>query len=60
MKRVLILDKHEYSLIIHALNEMRKQRVRKSEPTEYIEDVILMLTDERENSKPRFMRHEER
>ena len=60
MKRVIILDKHEYSLIIHALNEMRKQRVKKSEPTEYIEDVILMLTEERENTKPRSGRHEGR
>ncbi len=60
MKRVIVLDKHEYSLIIHALNEMRKQRSLRSEPTEYIEDVILMLTEERENSKPGFRRHEGR
>ncbi|MBR6801716.1 MAG: hypothetical protein IKM61_08195 [Eubacteriaceae bacterium] len=51
MKRVIILDKHEYSLILRALNEMRKERSRKSEPTEYIEDMILMLTDERAKTK---------
>jgi len=51
MKRLLLLDKHEYSLILRALNEMRKERSRKSEPTEYIEDIILMLTDERAKTK---------
>ncbi len=51
MKRLLLLDKHEYSLILRALNEMRKARLRKSEPTEYIEDMILMLTDERAKTK---------
>ena len=56
MKRLLLLDKHEYSLILRALNEMRKERSRKSEPTEYIEDMILMLTDERAKTKVR--RHE--
>ncbi|MBR6801772.1 MAG: hypothetical protein IKM61_08480 [Eubacteriaceae bacterium] len=51
MKRLLLLDKHEYSLILRALNEMRKERSRKSEPTEYIEDMIFMLTDERAKTK---------
>ncbi|MBR6800639.1 MAG: hypothetical protein IKM61_02670 [Eubacteriaceae bacterium] len=53
MKRLLLLDKHEYSLILRALNEMRKHRSRKNEPTAYIEDMILMLTDEREKTRGR-------
>ena len=42
-KRVVILNKYEYGLIINALNELRTKLIRENKSTEIVNELLLRL-----------------
>ena len=42
-KRVVILNKYEYGLIINALNELRTKLIRENKSTEVVNELLLRL-----------------
>ena len=42
-KRVVILNKYEYGLIINALNELRTKLIRGNKSTEIVNELLLRL-----------------
>lgn len=44
-KRVLELDKYEYGVIFHSLNDKRSQLLADNQPTDAVDDMILKLME---------------
>ena len=42
-KRVVILNKYEYGLIINALNELRTKLIRENKSTEIVNELLLRI-----------------
>ena len=42
-KRVVILNKYEYGLIINALNELRTKLIRENKSPEIVNELLLRL-----------------
>ena len=42
-KRIIILNKYEYGLIINALNELRTKLIRENKTTEIVNELLLRL-----------------
>lgn len=42
-KRVVVLNKYEYGLIINALNELRTRLIREGKSTEVVNELLLRL-----------------
>ena len=42
-KRVVILNKYEYGLIINELNELRTKLIRENKSTEIVNELLLRL-----------------
>ena len=42
-KRVVILNKYEYGLIINALNELRTKLIRENKSTEIVNELLLNI-----------------
>ena len=44
-KRILVINKYEYGLIINALNEYRTQLIKMGKSTDFVNEVLLKLID---------------
>ncbi len=44
-KRVLELDKYEYGVVFHSLNDKRNELLREQRPTDAVDDVLLKVID---------------
>ena len=44
-KRILVINKYEYGLIINALNEYRTQLIKMEKSTDFVNEVLLKLID---------------
>lgn len=44
-KRVLTVDKYEYGILIHALNDMRTDLIEEERPTDAVDDLLLKTID---------------
>ena len=44
-KRVLTLDRYEYSVVVNALNEMRNDLLEEERPTDIVDEVLLKVID---------------
>lgn len=42
-RRVVILNKYEYGLIINSLNELRTKLIRENKSTEFVNELLLRL-----------------
>ena len=44
-KRILVINKYEYGLIINALNEYRTQLIKMGKSPDFVNEVLLKLID---------------
>ena len=44
-KRVLLLDRYEYSILVNALNNMRNTLIGEKQTTDYVDDILLKVID---------------
>ncbi|MDL2289583.1 hypothetical protein LJB83_02335 [Clostridia bacterium OttesenSCG-928-F22] len=44
-KRVLELDKYEYGVVFHSLNDMRNDLIKEERPTDAVDDVLMKVID---------------
>jgi len=44
-KRVLTIDKYEYGILVHALNDMRTELLEDRRPTDAVDDLLLKAID---------------
>ncbi|MFB0921378.1 MAG: hypothetical protein QMB62_10955 [Oscillospiraceae bacterium] len=44
-KRVLTMDKYEYGILIHALNDMRTDLIEEERPTDAVDELLLKTID---------------
>ncbi len=44
-KKILALDKYEYGVIFHALNDERNQMIKEGRPTDAVDDVLLKVIE---------------
>ena len=44
-KRVLLIDRYEYGILVNALNNMRNELIREQDPTEYVDDILLKVVN---------------
>lgn len=44
-KRVLSVDKYEYGILIHALNDMRTDLIEEERPTDAVDELLLKTID---------------
>jgi hypothetical protein len=44
-KRVLELDKYEYGVVFHSLNDERNKLIGEQRPTDAVDDVLLKVID---------------
>jgi hypothetical protein len=44
-KRVLTVDKYEYGILIHALNDMRTDLIEEERPTDAVDELLLKTID---------------
>ena len=44
-RRVLELDKYEYGVVFHSLNDKRNELLREQRPTDAVDDVLLKVID---------------
>lgn len=44
-KRVLELDKYEYGVVFHSLNDKRNELIKEQRPTDAVDDVLLKVID---------------
>jgi len=44
-KRILELDKYEYGVIFHSLNDKRTALLKEKQPTDAIDDVLIKVID---------------
>lgn len=44
-KRVLELDKYEYGVVFHSLNDKRNDLIKEQRPTDAVDDVLLKVID---------------
>ena len=42
-KRVVVLNKYEYGIVINALNELRTKLIRENKSTEFVNELLLRL-----------------
>lgn len=42
-KRIVVLNKYEYGLIINALNEFRTKLIRENKPPELVNELLIRL-----------------
>ncbi len=63
-KKTLALDKYEYGVIFHALNDERNQMIKEGRPTDAVDDVLLkviaLIEEPLEKEKRGRKCHEER
>jgi len=45
VKRVLTVDKYEYGILIHALNDMRTDLIEEERPTDAVDELLLKTID---------------
>ena len=44
-KRVLTMDKYEYGILVHALNDMRTDLIEEERPTDAVDELLLKTID---------------
>lgn len=44
-KRVFVMNKYEYNLLLTALNEYRNQLIKEGKSTDFVNEVLLRLID---------------
>lgn len=44
-KKVLELDKYEYGVVFHSLNDKRNELIKEQRPTDAVDDVLLKVID---------------
>ena len=44
-KRILELDKYEYGVVFHSLNDKRNELIKEQRPTDAVDDVLLKVID---------------
>ena len=44
-RRILVLDRYEYDIIINALNDFRNGLIREDRPTDWVDEVLLKAID---------------
>jgi len=44
-KRVLEVDKYEYGVVFHSLNDKRNELIKEQRPTDAVDDVLLKVID---------------
>jgi len=44
-KRVLTVDKYEYGILVHALNDMRTDLIEEERPTDAVDELLLKTID---------------
>jgi hypothetical protein len=44
-KRVLVLDRYEYGVLVNALNNMRNSLIWENHSTDYVDDILLKVID---------------
>lgn len=43
--RILELDKYEYGVVFHSLNDKRNELIKEQRPTDAVDDVLLKVID---------------
>lgn len=59
-KVALKLDKYEYGMIFHFLNEKRNEMIKCNAPTDAVDDMLLKLIEIREDNQKGRKCHEAR
>lgn len=60
-KKAPELDKYDYGVIFHSLNDTRNQMIKDAQPTDTVDDVLLKVINLIDRHKRRGSRaHEER
>lgn len=44
-KRVFVMNRYEYNLLLTALNEYRNQLIKEGKSTDFVNEVLLRLID---------------
>jgi hypothetical protein len=44
-KRVLTVDRYEYGILVHALNDMRTDLIEEERPTDAVDELLLKTID---------------
>lgn len=44
-KRVLELDRYEYGVVFHSLNDKRTELIREQKPTDAVDDVLMKVIE---------------
>jgi len=44
-KRVLTVDKYEYGILVHALNDMRTDLIEEERPTDAVDELLMKTID---------------
>lgn len=54
-KRIIIVDKYDYKLMLNALNEFRNTKLQQNIDTEIIDKLIMKLLNAPKNKKSLFL-----
>lgn len=54
-KRIIIVDKYDYKLMLNALNEFRNAKLQQNIDTEIIDKLIMKLLNAPKNKKSLFL-----